>query len=173
MTLLRELRASSKSDCIVLFATNYESYVTDGFYYSAFQYFVKPVDPQKFMSEIRRAIEKFKQDHLKLPIVTKDGRFTIDYYELFYIESQKRILTYHTAKDYYQTYDTLARLESLLSPYGFLRCHKSYLVNMEKIIRWNNYSFHLSDGSVVDISRHKRSKILAVFYEYQRGRLLR
>ena len=173
VTLLRELRTSIKSDCLVLFVTNYDHYVSDGFYYNAFQYLIKPVDPEKFMSEIQRAVDKFKRDHMKLTIASKTGNILVDYRELFYIESRKRVLTYHTLMGCYDSYDTLTRVETLLASYDFLRCHKSYLVNMSKITRWDNYTFYLIDGSSVDISVHKKSKVLSAFYEYQRRRLVR
>ena len=166
VTLLRELRTSIKSDCLVLFVTNYDHYVSDGFYYNAFQYLIKPVDPEKFMSEIQRAVDKFKRDHMKLTIASKTGNILVDYRELFYIESRKRVLTYHTLMGCYDSYDTLTRVETLLASYDFLRCHKSYLVNMEYIDSIDNDVFYLTSGKTMKISRTYLQSAKKAYFDY-------
>ena len=61
---------------------------------------------------------------------------------------------------------TLQELEKRLRAYGFYRCHRSYIVNLQKvreIITWtkNSYSLKLNvgEGTVVPLSRSKLSEL--------------
>lgn len=82
--------------------------------------------------------------------------------EIDYIESVEGAIIVHVGGEDYQCAMTLTELEQRLQHYGFFRCHRSYIVNLQKvreIITWtkNSYSLRLSVGkdSVVPLSRAK------------------
>lgn len=86
--------------------------------------------------------------------------------EIDYIESVDGEIMVNVAGVSYNCSLTLQELEKRLRVYGFYRCHRSYIVNLQKvreIITWtkNSYSLKLSvgDGTVVPLSRNKLSEL--------------
>ena len=82
--------------------------------------------------------------------------------EIDYIESVEGSILIHVGGENYSCAMTLTELEKKLKSYGFFRCHRSYIVNLQKvreIITWtkNSYSLRLNVGkdSVVPLSRAK------------------
>lgn len=86
--------------------------------------------------------------------------------EIDYIESLDGEILVNVAGVSYNCSLTLQELEKRLRAYGFYRCHRSYIVNLQKvreIITWtkNSYSLKLSvgEGTVVPLSRNKLSEL--------------
>ncbi|MER1959303.1 MAG: LytTR family transcriptional regulator DNA-binding domain-containing protein [Solibacillus sp.] len=86
--------------------------------------------------------------------------------EIDYIESLEGSVLIHVGGENYSCAMTLIELEKKLKSYGFFRCHRSYIVNLQKvreIITWtkNSYSLRLNLGkdSVVPLSRAKLQEL--------------
>ncbi len=61
---------------------------------------------------------------------------------------------------------TLKEFEDILIDYGFMRVHKSYLVNMQHVMRLDKEGLlWLSDGSHVAVSRRKKKEVLDILSE--------
>lgn len=86
--------------------------------------------------------------------------------EIDFIESIESVVHVHVAGESYVCQMTLTEMEAKLQTYGFYRCHRSYIVNLQKIreiITWtkNSYSLRLSTGkeAVVPLSRAKLQEL--------------
>lgn len=86
--------------------------------------------------------------------------------EIDYIESVEGSVYVNVAGTSYSCALTLQELEKRLRPYGFYRCHRSYIVNLQKvreIITWtkNSYSLKLNvqEGVVIPLSRAKLTEL--------------
>ena len=86
--------------------------------------------------------------------------------EIDYIESVEGEILVNVAGTSYSCSLTLQELEKRLRAYGFYRCHRSYIVNLQKvreIITWtkNSYSLKLNvgEGTIVPLSRNKLSEL--------------
>lgn len=86
--------------------------------------------------------------------------------EIDYVESVDGSAQVNVAGKGYNCTLTLQELEKQLRPYGFYRCHRSYIVNLQKvreIITWtkNSYSLKLNDreSSVIPLSRAKLAEL--------------
>ncbi|MDG0873430.1 LytTR family transcriptional regulator DNA-binding domain-containing protein [Paenibacillus thiaminolyticus] len=93
----------------------------------------------------------------------------IDPLEMIYIESQDRVAHLHVQSGDYPCSMTLQELEQKLKPFGFFRCHRSYLVNLQRVrevIIWsrNSYSLVLDDEkkSTVPLSKSKYEEMKAI-----------
>lgn len=89
--------------------------------------------------------------------------------EVDYIESLDGSILVHVGGENYVCALTLAELEQRLLNFGFFRCHRSYIVNLQKIreiITWtkNSYSLRLNTGkdAVVPLSRSKLQELKAL-----------
>ncbi|MCA0970543.1 LytTR family transcriptional regulator DNA-binding domain-containing protein [Halobacillus litoralis] len=106
---------------------------------------------------------------IKLNKVTaklEDKLLLFDPSEIDFFESnQGQVLLYGNG-EHYPCPSTLADLEKRLSTFGFFRCHRSYLVNLQRvreIVTWskNSYSLNLSDASKsqIPLSKNKLSEL--------------
>lgn len=89
--------------------------------------------------------------------------------EVDYIESMDGSILVHVGGENYVCALTLTELEQRLNNFGFFRCHRSYIVNLQKvreIITWtkNSYSLRLNTGkdAVVPLSRSKLHELKAL-----------
>lgn len=89
--------------------------------------------------------------------------------EVDYIESLDGSILVHVSGENYICALTLTELEQRLNHFGFFRCHRSYIVNLQKvreIITWtkNSYSLRLNTGkdAVVPLSRSKLQELKAL-----------
>lgn len=88
----------------------------------------------------------------KIPAKVGDKLILFDPTEIDYIESHEGVANLHVLQGIYACSMSLSDLEGRLKGFGFYRCHRSYLVNLQKVrevITWtrNSYSLILDDHS--------------------------
>ena len=103
-----------------------------------------------------------------LCVQTKTRCVRIPYRQILYLESQRRQVVVHTRRpeDLVAFTATLDAVEQALGPKGFLRCHQSYLVNLEQVeeIDKTQRLLKLRGGQVVDISKRYYKPINEAFF---------
>lgn len=124
---LRELGFSGD----IIFYTASPEYAISGYDVSALHYIVKGQTSDKKFEEIfLRAHEKKKRRECEVIILTCAGESRcIPLEAIRYFEIQQRILTVHYEANTFEFYSTIRQMEEQLFQKGFLRTHKSYLVN--------------------------------------------
>ena len=159
--ILDELSETKK---IVIFASNLEdAFISCHKIYRLDEQGLKELDIADSEDEQETLEEDLRPFKLE-KISTKKNEKTIlfDPPEIDYIESVEGTIYVHVGGENYACAMTLTELEIKLKSYGFFRCHRSYIVNLQKvreIITWtkNSYSLRLNVGkdSVVPLSRTK------------------
>ncbi|MDK8181474.1 LytTR family transcriptional regulator DNA-binding domain-containing protein [Paenibacillus sp. UMB4589-SE434] len=98
----------------------------------------------------------------KIPARIQDKIVLIDPLEINFVESQDGLSHLHIQHETYPSSMTLLQLEQKLKAFGFFRCHRSYLVNLQRVrevIIWsrNSYSLVLDDEqkSKIPLSKSK------------------
>lgn len=106
----------------------------------------------------------------KIPAKIDDKVILFDPTEIDYIESQSGKSYIYINKDAFALDLTLTEIEKKLELYGFYRCHRSYIVNLQKvreIITWskNTYSLRINNKaqSTISLSRTKLHVIQEIF----------
>lgn len=89
--------------------------------------------------------------------------------EIDYVESEQGVSNLYVRGDKFSSYLSLTELEERLRYFGFFRCHRSYLVNLQRVrevITWtrNSYSLNLDDKvkSSVPLSKGRLEELKAV-----------
>lgn len=105
----------------------------------------------------------------KIPTKVNEKIVLFDPPEIDYIESHDGQTFLQIEGEAFVTMFTLAELEERLLPFGFFRCHRSYIVNLQKvreIITWtrNSYSLVLKDTakSTIPLSKNKMTELKAM-----------
>jgi two-component system LytT family response regulator len=171
----------------VIFVTAYDQYALKAFDAHAVDYLLKPFALDRLRTALERARTlqhspeppRFQAAELaaaaRAPgmmlerVVVKDGTkvHIIPIAKLDYVEAQDDYAGLHSEKKMYLRQQTLASLEVQLDPRRFVRIHRSYLVNLERIARIEPYTKDsrvavLQDGTQLPVSRagHARLKEL-------------
>ncbi|QXV64970.1 response regulator transcription factor [Mucilaginibacter sp. 21P] len=137
INFIKSLRDSPK----VIFTTAYSEYAVDAFELEAIDYLLKPITFERFLKAIQkirttndvatdRLVSTLQPDNPAHIFLKIDRRLVkIDLADIIYIEAYGDYLKVHTTTQTYVTYMTFARMEKLLPASGFIRIHRSTMVN--------------------------------------------
>lgn len=132
---------------ILIFATGHEEYMGEAFEVYAFDYLVKPFKLERLDNTLARVLSlKTAHESAKVPAVTvknsigrlmlkhREGVSFIDMNDILLIQREDRATVLYTAGgERYVTAETLSETEARLDRNVFFRCHKSYIINLNKI----------------------------------------
>lgn len=156
---------------VIIFITGYKEHMQDAFDVSAFHYLLKPLNDEKFIAVISRAIEDIKQQLSQmdeyLMIRADNVMRKIAYDDIIYIESHNKQTIFHTTKSNITSYTQMNELEDLLSG-RFFRCHRGYLVNLAHVITYEVGEIQVTGGDHILLSRLKYQDFVQAFMRYAR-----
>lgn len=165
----------------VIFVTAYDQYAIQAIRFSAIDYILKPINVVELKNAVDRFINRqkdqadllmrqFKQNNgialesqkIALPTANKiefreirtilrcEGE--VNYTCFYFIDNSKLLIS-----------KTLVEFEEILQPYGFIRTHKTHLVNLMHVSAFNKNdgcSLSLSNGTTVPVSRRRKDFVL-------------
>ena len=121
------------SETRVIFTTAYSEYALEGYELNALDYLLKPIAFERFM----QAVNKYKQVETAIDdsITVKSGYdlHKLKYNDILYVESDSEYVNFYTADKKIMSYQTLKSLEKTLPTSTFMRVHRSYIVNKQKV----------------------------------------
>lgn len=161
----------------VVFVTAFDQYAMRAFDAAAVDYLLKPFGVERFraaLEKVRRRVGETRPASLAGAlqnaarpagaylerIVVKDGAkvHVIPTGRLDYAEAQDDYVALRSEGKSWLKQQTIASLEAALDPKRFVRLHRSYLVNVERITRIepntkDTWLAVLTDGSKIPVSR--------------------
>ena len=161
----------------VVFVTAFDQYAMKAFDAAAADYLLKPFGQDRLSTALQRVRRRLgAQQPMPAPtelkvaaraphehterIVVRDGSrvHIIPVSKLDYAEAQDDYVSLHSEKKSYLKQQTISSLEAALDPARFVRVHRSYLVNLERIARIEPYTKDshvvlLADGTQIPVSR--------------------
>lgn len=150
--LAQELR-DRDDERSILFISGYEKYLPVGYEVRPVQFLLKPINWEKLKKAV---MTDWKLHHRKKMLVLEKGQQVVKlpYRTILYAET----LGNHRVKIWLENgseefQSGLLELEKLLPADRFVRCHKSYLVNLDHVKRKDKTSFILDDECHVPIGR--------------------
>lgn len=166
----------------IIFTTAHDQYAIEAIRFSALDYLLKPIDAE----ELKAAVERFRlqqsktsntslyqnllnnirvenRQDFKLALPTSEGTFFFspddiirlegdNNYTRFFFSNGKPMLLSKTLKEY----------DEILSNHGFLRIHKSHLINKKHVVSYTaDGMIQMKDLSKVEISRRRKEEVTA------------
>lgn len=122
----------------LVFVTAHQQYAVEAFSVEAFDYLLKPVDPERLARVVQRLAERRRAEDPslgKLPVVSAGATTLIDLDLVCYAQADGDYSRVHTFDRAYLCTSSLRVLEETLPPSRFLRIHRSHLVNLAKVAR--------------------------------------
>ncbi len=155
--------------CEIIFVTILKEYVLNAFEVEALDYIYKPIDMQRLQNAIQRAVKKLqKQQQKSLLIQTKYFTQNINISQIYYIEVINRKIYVHTQYDTIEYYDKLEQVQKQLDK-RFIKCHRSYIINMDYFYQYQNNIITLQNGQTVPVSRLRQKELLDAILQYMKG----
>lgn len=147
----RELRRRGDKGLIV-YVTGFIDYVQTGYEVRAFRYLLKSQidrDLEQVLLDIRKELEgedffSYRKNKEILRVKLQD---------ILYLESDRRLVRIKCDQGEETFYGSLDDVEEELAGKGFLRCHKSYLIHMDRVRKLSGGQIVMEDGSIVAVSR--------------------
>lgn len=170
-------------DFKVIFTTAYQQYAAQAFRFSALDYLLKPIDPDQLVEAVNKAFNTISREHFELKIhslIQDAGIFTnrakkivlktaehiyiVNLNDIMYCESERSYTTFYMADgSHILVSQTLGDYEELFKKYGFIRTHKSYLINLQFIKRYDKGEgghIVLHDNTSLPVATRKKEQLL-------------
>ena len=181
LTGFEMLKRINKYSFEVIFTTAFDKYAIEAIRFSALDFLLKPIDADELKAAVNRFIEKkasteererhfdnlkynlnAEKEDFRLAITTLKGTFYYaikkiirlegegNYTNIFF-EKDKPLLASRTLKDF----------EEILAPHGFIRAHRSHLINKQfvKSVLFDGF-IEMTDGSKIEISRRRKEAVM-------------
>jgi DNA-binding LytR/AlgR family response regulator len=139
-----ELVAKLSYKPLIIFTTAYNDYAVDAFDLNVLDYVIKPIATERFKKAITKAITQFQLEQYanlvskneKYIVLKKDGlEHMVHYVDITHIEGLKQYAIVYAGVNKFYLNETLKKLEADFSSFGFVRVHKSFIVNKNKITK--------------------------------------
>lgn len=184
---IAEEMVSRRISTKIVFVTAYDQHALKAFDYAAVDYLLKPIEEQRFKVALDRIEKEYRdrkrepaenpldsverllkehmvQEHLpkKLTLEHEDRLYVMDMQEVIYVETEEGNTKVVTAKGDFFSGLTLTEWEEKLPDPPFLRVHRSFLVNLEKVeevVSWFNNALQIKmkvrGEQLIPVSRSK------------------
>lgn len=164
----------------IIFTTAYEDYAIQAIKFSAVDYLLKPIDIEELKSAVKKVVvndknfenvqnllKSFQQNKLsKLPIPTREGYLMLPIEDIIYVKSDgsySRVFVsdgemIHVSKN-------LKSFEDALAEHNFVRIHRSYLVNVDRIeryVRGEGGYVVMDNNQTLEVSKRKKDSLVTL-----------
>ncbi len=164
-----------------VFVTAYNQYAVDALNHHAAYYLMKPINIDElvkavdYVMEIRQKEDALEDRVLQPKLNSVEGKITLPQQDGFQVLNVKDILYCKADDNYTEIYlenkkilvsKTLKYFEQALSNFAFARIHKSYLVNVNEVVKYRKGkggSVVVSNGKELLVSASKKKELLAYF----------
>lgn len=137
----RELKEKN-AECIIIFTTNYESYLDDVIGKYAFRYWVKPIDDERLRKSICEISDRMKT--IAVDEFETKKRHRIRLKDIVYITTAGKHCKMITTDNEYILMQSLKDLRGKLSTINFCDCHGSYCVNLDYVEKYTKSEVYLT-----------------------------
>ena len=164
------IKSTIKNPPEIVFSTGFDQFAVTAFELHALDYILKPYTQERILASIMRfrnlqkqlSENKSSSVYLKFPIWYNDKMILLNAEsEISLIKSEQQRILVFSNKGIFEINTPLKELEQKLSGHGFLRTHKCYIVNINKVrevVPWFNDTFVLTlencSQKDIPVSRH-------------------
>lgn len=168
VSFAHQIREAGDQSAIV-FITGTAEFAAEGYDVSALHYLLKPVDEVKLFVCLDKAAAQLRRAprQLLLPVAGVQTRFCAD--DIVYAEAFAHSVCIHTKERAEQAQASIGALERELCGEPFIRCHRSYLVNLRHIRRIDKAELTLDSGEKLPVSRRLYAAVNEAFIKLFRG----
>lgn len=161
----RNIRKTDQT-CAIIFATTSEDHGLVSYEVQASDYLLKPICAEDVASAMDWCVEQISSTYRMLDVVCETGTVCLPLRDIHYIEIQGHMAMLYTDDRTLVTRRGLDELEKEIDHPDFLRCHRSFLVNMNHVQWLDKSAFRLDSGASVPIGSTMTAKVKDQFMSW-------
>ena len=152
----------------IVFLTSSPEYAIESYSVRAYYYLLKPATEEKLYPIIDRLMTDFKRPEDSLHIKTQTSVFNLPYGKIEYVEvSAKKLYFYLTDGGKREISGSLADFErALLKRPGFIKVHRSYLVNLQWVLELHQGELVTVTGRRVPVARTAYPQVRTAYTQF-------
>jgi DNA-binding LytR/AlgR family response regulator len=153
----------------VVFTTAHRQYAPESYLHDAVDYLLKPVTFERFLVSIEKLRQRLIMqntakatllDHISIPGDGKGTFIVLETKDILYVQGSSNYVTIWTEKKEYLTNYSMIKVEQLLHSNQFLRVHKSFIINLRKVVKADNETIFLINGKEIPLSETYRKQFM-------------
>ena len=165
--LARQLRKDNDAVQII-FITGYPDFIAEGYDVSALHYLMKPVKEDKLYEVLDKAVKTILKSQKAIHLDTDGGSIRLFTDEIIFIEAYGHFLEIQTTQQKHTAKIPLREIENKLTS-DFIRCHRSYIVNMRFIKKITRTEVTLDSEKAIPLSRRLYADVNIAMIKYLKG----
>lgn len=157
LSVARKLR-ELKQETALVFLTSHLEYALKGYEVNALRYLTKPIKKEQLTEIINHLIEK-NSEARRILLKAEDEMVMVSVRDILYMEACNQDIRIVTGdREYLRRYN-IRDYEEQLNPYFFVRCHRSYLVNLSHIARIAGRDIVVDNQDIIPLSRTREKSV--------------
>jgi len=161
----KELRRLGENISIIFISSTAE-YALEGYQVNALRYLQKPIQLEKLRDALLSAYKMKAAKGDTLTFQVGDRLYKIPFGEIEYLESQGRETIVCTLNEQIAVHMKFSDMEQLLPEDSFVRCHRSYIINMHYVKDLARYRFLTKRGVEIPVSQLQYVDVKKKFMEF-------
>ncbi|MCI2105884.1 MAG: LytTR family DNA-binding domain-containing protein [Intestinimonas sp.] len=157
---------SENANTVLIFVSAFLDYATEGYQVKATAYLLKNDMENTFNEAMDDALESLGSREPALEMHATGGKRQMLLSRIWYLESFKRTVQIN-GDPALRFNEKISDLEHKLSNSGFLRIHKSYLVNLDHCMAIKNYRAVLDNGRLIPCSRQNYAQLVQALLHWK------
>lgn len=152
---------------IIIVVTSFAEYLDEAMRFHVFRYLSKPIDKQRFLRNLKDALQLLNSSNSQIVVETKQGAYTISTSDIICIEAQAGKVIVHTVSKDYDSIHNIQHWNNTLKEPCFYQTHRSFIVNFAYITDFNNSAIHLYNNQIsAYLTRRKYSDFKSNYLLY-------
>ena len=152
-----EFVKSLKNPPAIIFTTAFPGFALEGFELDVIDYLLKPISIERFLKAVHKVISNKKNlnpSETERPpinflfVKAGQGFIRVQYSDIYYIEALENYVRIHLKDKTIVSLTSMKNMEEALPAKSFLRIHRSYIVNLEKVDAIRNNVFILGAKNI-------------------------
>lgn len=140
---------------IFIIITSYGQYLDEALHFNAFRYLTKPLDVERLYYNLKDALYLYSTLEKKVLIETKEMSYSITSSSIIMIEAIRREIIIHTCSGSFHTVQPLKYWLRELEGLPFLQTHRSYIVNLAHVLRFDESLIYLTADTRAYLTKRK------------------
>jgi two-component system, LytTR family, response regulator len=120
-------------DLAIIYQTAYDHHALKAFDVGAVDYLLKPYTVEVLGRAIERVTAKNTPQELRLISKAGENHYLLSPEDLYYVKADLSEVIFRSAKGFSYYPKKISDVEALLEPHGFLRVHRSYIINLNRV----------------------------------------
>ena len=157
---------------VLMYITSHKKYLDEALNLNAARFFEKPIDSKRFYDGLDNALKRIDNTTIKFFLKEDNASVRINANDIIYVEIEPighRKTKVVTKEKTYISSNKIAFWEEHLISSLFVKTHKSYIINMEYITKYENNTLQLDGKYNIPISRNYQSSVHKAFIRYMTG----